>query len=214
MFMSKRTVIAVSAAGLAVVLLLLGVVLQNQADFSHHYVRTQLTEHQITFVPVANLLPAQKKQPCLVANAGKQLTTGKQAECYALQQIGIDLTMIDSGRGYSQDHYAAYLLRTKAQAALKAAPNAPATKALMKQSAVLDAKAEALFDGETMRGLLLSAYGFSLLGDRAGQAAVVCFVAAALFLLVTLGTLSSVALSRAGARAPSAATANPQLSAA
>ena len=41
----------------------------------------------------------------------------------------------------------------------------------MKQSAELSQKAEDIFDGETMRGLLLTAYGFSLLGERGAMAA-------------------------------------------
>ena len=71
------------------------------------------------------LLPNQKTVPCLVENAGKQLVSGKQAECYAKYQIGLDLALIDNGKTYFEDHYAAYLLRVKAQQALAAAPERP-----------------------------------------------------------------------------------------
>lgn len=71
---------------------------------------------------MANLLPAQQKIPCLVANADKPLTTRKQAECYAKNQIGIDLTIVDNGKTYFQDHYNGYLARVKAEAAQKASP--------------------------------------------------------------------------------------------
>jgi hypothetical protein len=187
--MKTRLLVAIGSGMLALLLLVVGLVLQNQANFSHHYVQTQLGEHHITFTPIAGLQADQKKVPCLAANANKQLTTGKQAECYALNQIGLDLLKIDNGKGYAQDHYAAYLLQLKTQAAVQRQPQAPATQALVKQSAVLTQKADQLFYGETMRGLLLSAYGFSLLGDRAGQAALVCLIAAAIFFAVLIGAL-------------------------
>ena len=93
----KRRGLTIGAFVLAVVLLVLGLVLQSQADFSSNYVKTQFAERGIIFTPADALLPAQKKVRCLVANAGKPLTTGKQAECYAKYQIGIDLTLVDNG---------------------------------------------------------------------------------------------------------------------
>ena len=109
--------LAIGAIVLGVVVLVLGLILQNQADFSSDYVRSQLAERGITFTPVEALLPAQNEVPCLVANAGKPLTTGKQAECYAKYQIGIDLTLVDGGHTYFESHYNGYLARTAAAAA-------------------------------------------------------------------------------------------------
>ena len=43
---------AIGAFVLAVVLLVLGLVLQNQANFSSDYVKTQFAERGITFTPV------------------------------------------------------------------------------------------------------------------------------------------------------------------
>lgn len=94
------------AIGLGVLTLsfaVLGLVVNNQANFSKRYVHDQLAEKQITFTPVENLLPNQKTVPCLVENAGKQLVTGKQAECYARYQIGLDLALIDNGQTYFED---------------------------------------------------------------------------------------------------------------
>jgi hypothetical protein len=175
--------IAVGACVLAVVVLVLGLVLQNQADFSRDYVHAQLAEHGITFTPVENLLPQQQNIPCLVANAGKPLTTGKQAECYAKYQIGIDLTVVDNGKTYFQDHYNGYLSRVKAQGAVKANPNDPATLELVKQAQDADRRSDDLLAGEATKGLLLTGYGFSVIGDRLAQAAVACFIIAGLLLL-------------------------------
>ncbi len=41
-----------------------------------------------------------------------------------------------------------------------------------------------MFKGETLRGLLLTSYGFSEFGVKAGQAAIVAFLAAALMALL------------------------------
>jgi len=144
--------IAIGLGILAIGFLTLGLVLNNQANFAKTYVHDQLAEKQITFTPVAGLLPDQRKVACLVQDAGKQLVTGKQAECYAKYQIGLDLLLIDSGKTYFQDHYAAYLLRVKAAQAVATDPTSPQTEALVKQSADLSQKAEDIFDGETMRG--------------------------------------------------------------
>ena len=183
--------VAIGLGVLASSFAVLGLVLNNQASFSKRYVHDQLAEKQITFTPVENLLPNQKTVPCLVENAGKQLVSGKQAECYARYQIGLDLALIDNGKTYFEDHYAAYLLRVKAQQALAAAPNDPATQELVQQSAQLSQKAEDIFDGETMRGLLLTAYGFSLLGDKGATAALACFIIA---IVMAVGAAVSLGL--------------------
>ncbi len=86
---------AISAVVIAVVLLALGLVLKDQADFSRGYVKSQLEAHGITFTPAEYLLPSQKDIPCLFKNAGKPLTTGKQAECYAKYQIALDMDLIE-----------------------------------------------------------------------------------------------------------------------
>jgi hypothetical protein len=179
----KNRGVAIGAVVLAVVVFVLGLVLKNQADFSHNYLKGQLAEHGITFTPVANLLPQQQKIPCLVANAEKPLMTGKQAECYAKYQIGIDLTLVDNGNTYFQSHYNGYLARVKAAAAVKADPNAAETLALVDAARQADRVSDDLLAGEATRGLLLTGYGFSVMGDRLAQAAVICFVIAGVLLI-------------------------------
>jgi hypothetical protein len=179
----NRRGLTIGAFVLAVVLLALGLILQNQADFSRNYVKTQFAERGIVFTPADALLPAQKKVRCLVANAGKPLTTGKQAECYAKYQIGIDLTLVDNGSTYFESHYNGYLARVKAATALEANPTDPATLDLVKQADAASRKADDLLAGEATRGLLLAGYGFSVIGDRLAQAALVCFVVAGLLVI-------------------------------
>jgi hypothetical protein len=46
-----------------------------------------------------------------------------------------------------------------------------------------------MFKGETLRGLLLTTYGFSIFGERAALAATICFIAAALLVILSLAGL-------------------------
>lgn len=137
------------------------------------------------------LTPAQKQVPCLVANAGKLLTTGSQAACYADYQIGMDLTAIAQGKTYFQVHSAAYLLQLEERAALKADPNAPTTAALVAQTNQMNQTANTLQVGESSRGLLLTAYGFSVISQRTAEAATACFGLAGLLLLAGAGAYAA-----------------------
>jgi hypothetical protein len=90
------------------------------------------------------------------------------------------MQQIAGGKGYSEVHYAAYLMRAEVAEAIASRPDDPATADLVRQSAELSRKGDDLLAGETVKGLLLSAYGFGLLGERGGQAATACFSAATL----------------------------------
>ena len=57
---------------------------------------------------------------------------------------------------------------------------------MQQKSDVLNGKVDTLFRGETLRGLLLTSYGFSIFGDRAQQAAWVSFAAAFVLLLASI----------------------------
>jgi len=200
--------IAIVSAVLAIVVLVLALILQNQANFSRNYLHDQLAEHGITFTPVANLLPQQQQVPCLVANAGKPLLTGKQAECYAKYQIGIDLTLVDGGKTYFQAHYNGFLSRQKYLAAVKANPNDPKNADLLAQATQADQISNDLLAGEATKGLLLTGYGFSVMGDRLAQAALAAFIIAGLLLLAGIVLFFTPVRKRAGDPAPAMAAAN------
>jgi hypothetical protein len=188
--MHRRTldiIFSVGAVLLAGLLLVLGLVLQNQADFAKDYVHNQLSAQKITFTPKAGLQPDENAQ-CLKDNAGKALTSGKQAECYANNYIAVHLAAINDGQTYSQTSATARALAAKATQELAANPNDPQAKADDAQAKVLQGKVTTLFQGETLRGLLLTSYGFSIFGERAQQAAWVCSaVALVLFLAAIAG---------------------------
>jgi hypothetical protein len=160
-----------ASGGLVVagLVLVLGLVLQNQANFAKSYVHNQLAQQQIQFTPASGLKP-NETDPCLTTYAGQPLVTGKQAECYANHYIAVHLSEVNNGKTYAQ---------TSNQ--LRALPdqNSPDAK-------VLSTKVQTLFQGETLRGLLLTSYGFSIFGDRAQTAAYVCYLVAFVLLLAAI----------------------------
>lgn len=187
--MKRRTLDIVFSIGgllLAILVLILGLVLQNQANFSSNYVRTQLLEQKITFSAVADLSAKhnQNKQPCLIQNAGKLISTGIQAECYANEQIALDVLNINNGLTFAQTSKEASTVEKEAKAA--AASGATDAASLEAQYTTLSADKSTLFEGQTERGLLLTTYGFSILGDRAHDAALVCFLVALILLLAAI----------------------------
>ena len=187
--MKRRTldfVFSIGGLALAVLFIVLGLVLKNQADFAKDYVHDQMAQQAITFTPEQGLSPDEKKATCLVSNAGKDLLTGKQAECYANEYIARHLREVNDGKTYSQTSNVNRELGGKLEAAMKADPESAATKELQTQVDTVDAKVQTLFRGETLRGLLLTSYGFSIFGERAMQAAMVAFLAGFVLLVATV----------------------------
>lgn len=187
--MKRRTldiIFSIGGVALAALLLVLGLVLQNEANFADDYVHDQLSEQKITFAPEDALSDEEKEASCLVTNAGDSLTSGKQAECYANEFIGLHVSEVNDGKTYAETSDEARALSAEAEEAMATAPDAPATVALEGQAEELSGKVETLFRGETLRGLLLTSYGFSIFGERAEQAAWVAFGAALVLLLASI----------------------------
>lgn len=185
--MRRRTLdlfFVVGGFALAVLLLVLGLVLQSNANFANDYVKEQLSTQRITFTPAANLTPEEKQTGCLVTNAGQPLTSGPEAECYANEYIALHLTEVNDGKTYSETSGAARAAKTAATAAKE--KGAPDAATLDEQAQVLDGKVQTLFRGETLRGLLLTSYGFSEFGRKAGQAALVAFLVAGVLMLASI----------------------------
>ena len=185
--MKRRTLDILFSAGgmlIAVILVVVGVVFTANANFAKKYVRDQLAEQKITFKTVDALTDEERQAPCLVANAGKALTTGKQAECYANSFIALHVRTATQDRTYAELGGPQAALRT--QVAEAKAKNAPNVADLEKQLADITAVRETAFKGETLRGLLLTSFGFSEFGRKGEQAAVASYAAAGLLALLSL----------------------------
>jgi hypothetical protein len=194
--MKRRTLdIAFSVGGLlfAALILVLGLVLQNQANFAKDYVTNQLSAQQINFTPEENLSGEQDAAggECLIKYAGQPLTTGKQSECYANQYIAFHMAESATEAGFEGATYATLggpqrELRGELAAATEAGEP---TEAIQEQLDAVNGLRDTMFRGETLRGLLLTTYGFSIFGDRAALAATVCFIAAGLLALLSIAGL-------------------------
>jgi hypothetical protein len=97
--------------------------------------------------------------------AGQQLTTGPQAQVYANDFIANHLQTIGGGKTYSE--LSSQLLRDP-------------TNAKLSQTV------QTMFQGETLRGLLLNAYAFWTIGTIAGWAALAAFIGAAVLLVLAV----------------------------
>jgi len=185
--MKRRTLdVIVSVGGLLLAGLLLigGLVLTANANFANDYVTQQLSEQKITFKTAATLTDAEKAKPCLVQYAGQPLTTGKQAECYANNFIGLHLESTGGGKTYAELGDVQTQLRAQIADAQKT--NAANLADLQKQLTDATANRETVFKGETLRGLLLTSYGFSEFGTKAAQFATVAYTGAGVLLVLSL----------------------------
>lgn len=185
--MKRRTLDVLFSAGgfaLAVLLLILALVMTSNANFAKNYVHDQLSQQKITFKTVDTLTDEEKKSACLVKYAAKVMTTGKQAECYANDFIGLHVKDTAKGLTYAELGTPQSDLRTKIAAAQKS--NDPALADLQKQLTDVTNQRETLFKGETLRGLLLTSYGFSVFGVKGEQVATVAYIVAALLALLSV----------------------------
>ena len=102
--MRRRTLDVLFSAGglgLAGLLLVLGLVMTSNANFAKGYVKDQLSQQNITFKTADTLTDEEKQSACVVKYAGQQLTTGKQAECYANDFIGLHVKATADGQTYA-----------------------------------------------------------------------------------------------------------------
>jgi hypothetical protein len=165
------------------------------ANFADDYVYDELSSQRITFPDEEALL--EEGRDDLVKYAGQQLDTGKEAEAYA---SFIDGHLANTGAKYAEPGgepltYAELggperAARAAVTEATEAGAPAEEIAALQAESDQISADRNTLFKGETLRGLLLSAYAWSTVGRIAGFAAIAAFVAAALMaVLVVMGVV-------------------------
>ena len=175
--MSRKMFDVLTSAGGAVVVVVL-LVAGGLLTWGHSYVNSnvhdQLTQQQIYFPPKAAFAHAKAGTeitpsmiPSVSQYAGQELLTGPQAKAYANNFIAVHLSEMPYGGTYA-----------KISAAALTAPTNTTLKALEQTS----------FQGTTLRGLLLEAYGFSTVGTVMFWGAIASFILAAIMsVLVGLG---------------------------
>jgi hypothetical protein len=157
----------VSGAGavVAVVLIALGAMAIYGGNFGQQNVRDRLEPQNISFPPADAMSPEEKAE--VGEFAGEKVDTGVEAEAFS-RYIGGHLAFINDGATYSET-----------SAAAREEGLDP------KVAAELQGKADTLFKGETLRSILLNAYGWWTVATIALWAGVAMVIAGAL-----LGILS------------------------
>lgn len=201
--MRRRTVDFIGGTGslvLAAVLLVGAFVLIDNANFADDYVGQQLSREKIEFSAVEDLTEedraySEARTGCIVEYAGQVVTTGKRAECYANEYLGAHLSYLGTRLGMPQVAYVDGLTFRELggvqrdlgeQIAAAEGSNDPGLAALEQELADVTTVRTKMFEGTMLRNALLTSYGFSVLGEKAGQAATVFFIVAAVLGLLAI----------------------------
>jgi len=162
-FVATRRVVEVI---LTVILGVGGGLLLFGSNFGLNMVHSQLDAQGITFPAKGSPALSPKEFPDLQRYAGQKVDTGPKAKAYANGFINRHLAAVAGGKTYSQ-------VSTLSQAD--------------PTNATLTGQVATLFKGETLRGLLLYAWGWSVVSTLALYAAIGALIGFGIMLLVTIG---------------------------
>lgn len=163
---------AIAGFALAAILLAAGGLLLWGSTYTHNMVHNQLAAQQIYFPPKAafahpkaggEITPSMI--PSVSQYAGQQLVTGQQAQSYADNFIAVHITNMTGGKTYAQ-----------LSAASLAQPN----------NTKLAGEVATVFKGETLRSMLLNAFGWWKVSQITYIAALAAFGLGGLTLLASL----------------------------
>jgi hypothetical protein len=151
-----------------------------EGNFVTDMIKTQLVAQQISFpgtdqIKAGGALDPAKFPQEIRDQAGKPLTDGNQARIYANDFIGEHLQGVAGGLTYAT-------IGSKISAVNAQLANTPKTDpnyaTLQSQVATLNGQRDTLFKGETLRGMLLNAYGWWTIGVYTTYAGVGLLLAA------------------------------------
>jgi hypothetical protein len=176
---SSSRLVAIAGFAVAAVLLVAGGLLTWGSAYVHNTVQGQLASQQIFFPPKAafahpkagtEITPSMI--PLVSQYAGEQMLTGQQAEAYADHFIAVHVAEMGAGKTYSQ---------------------LSAESIAQPKNTALAATVGTVFKGETLRSMLLNAYGWWKISQITYIAALVAFGLGGLTLI---GTVFALALGR------------------
>jgi hypothetical protein len=179
------TVLIGFGAVVTVVFLVAGGLLTWGHNFSSDYVTKELSSQHVSFPDAAGLKAEGRSD--LVQWAGHSVNTGDEAQAYA-SYIDGHLAKVAAGATYADLSVPQTAAKDAVTAAIAAKQPQATIDALQANVTTITGQRTTLFNGETLRGLLLSAYAWSTVGMIAGLAAIGAFLAAGIMaVLVGLG---------------------------
>ena len=183
--MKRRTfdkLVSFVGLGLAVLLFIFAGLLNFGGGFASENVRTQLANQNIAF-PIEAGLPANTKDQ-LLKWAGMQVVSGEMArdysELFILEHMNASATAVMGKPATYSEVSSAYLTAQRS--------GGTDAEQLQKLSDLRDS----LFMGNTLRGMLLQAYAFGMMGVIAGYAAIASLVGGFVFLLLAIAGLMHI----------------------
>lgn len=156
-----------SLLAIAVVLAILGGMVLVGSNFATKTVHDQLAAQKIKFPPKEVL---EKDNPALLKYAAAEVDTAQEAKAFS-DYIGGHLSKVAGGQTYSEVSAAYQKDKTNEK---------------------LEAQRMSLFMGETLRGLLLNAWGWGIIGQIALSASYALFIVS-VGLVITAFTLNNSA---------------------
>ena len=163
---------AIVGFALSAVLFVAGGLLLWGSTYTHNMVHNQLAAQQIYFPPkpaFAHPVAGGEITPSMIPSvsqyAGQQLVTGQQAQSYADNFIAVHITNMTGGKTYAQLSSAAL-----------ANPD----------DAKLAAQVATVFKGETLRSMLLNAFGWWKISQITYIASLIAFGLGGLTLIASL----------------------------
>lgn len=153
------TLISGMGAVLAVAFLVLGAAAIYGGSFALDNVADRLEPQNIVVSPASELTPEEK---AIVGDfAGEKVDTGTEAEAYS-RYIGLHLQEISGGKTYAELGGPLFALEAQIEEATAAGKD---TTAMEEELAGLRAQRDTVFKGETLRAILLNAYGWWTVGQ-------------------------------------------------
>lgn len=198
---NARKTTGVIAVAAAVLVAVVAIFVSSKASWGESYISDNLSAQKIVLPEKANPDGSKNEEvaasECLTANAGKLMTTGAQAECYANDYIGVHMknstkeatltskAAIGMNEGATSLEGATYSTLGKFARGLDPSKATDATerKAIEADATMASGLRDSLYQGEMLRGTLLNAYGWSVVVGIAGTAVLALWLVAALLFL-------------------------------
>ena len=183
--MKRRTfdkLVSYVGLGLALLLFIFAGLLNFGGGFASENVRSQLANQNIAF-PIEAGLPANTKDQ-LLKWAGMQVVSGEMARDYS------DLYILEHMNASSAAVMGNPATYSEVSSAYLTAQRSSGTDPVQLQK--LSDLRDSLFMGNTLRGMLLQAYAFGMMGVIAGYAAIASLVGGLVFLLLAIAGLMHI----------------------